>query len=182
MYISKPCSVDVNTLQLLSPASRVYFLPSSGLSRAASTAEMMSYSAASPSAVAPSSSDSESSPATSGNEGTERCRKLPVSSYSCGPLRVGLLRPEPLTLPVHLRVGAEALLHPPELLDAVLAFRLLLGVDEAAEGGLELLSAHAVGHASETWAVPVDLPRLWVEGGLGRVFLVFVRWSGRRRR
>lgn len=51
-----------------------------------------------------------------------------------------------------------------ELLNAVNTLRLLLGVDEAAESRLELLTTRAVGHTTQTWAVPVDLSGLRVEG------------------
>lgn len=56
--------------------------------------------------------------------------------------------------------------HVLELVDAIHALRLLLGVDEAAESGLELLAAGPMSHAAQARAVPVDLARLGVEGAL----------------
>lgn len=53
-----------------------------------------------------------------------------------------------------------------ELLNAVNALGFLLGVHEAAEGTLEVLSAGSVCHATKTRAVPVDLASLRVECGL----------------
>jgi hypothetical protein len=85
---------------------------------------------------------------------------------------------------VDIGVFTEAILHGPgrllvnkhhrqiyqhnilELLNAVNALGLLLGVDEAAERSLEVLSAWPVGHATEARAVPVDLASLRVECGL----------------
>lgn len=58
-----------------------------------------------------------------------------------------------------------------EFLNAVHPLRFLRRKHEAAERGLEILSARAVGHAAQARAVPVDLARLRVEGaflvGLG---------------
>jgi hypothetical protein len=85
---------------------------------------------------------------------------------------------------VDIGVFTEAILHGPgrplvnkhhrqiyqhnilELLNAVNALGLLLGVDEAAERSLEVLSAWPVGHATEARAVPVDFSSLRVECGL----------------
>lgn len=85
---------------------------------------------------------------------------------------------------VDLGVFAEAILHGPrnplvyinhlhvyqhnilELLDAVNALGFLLGVDEAAERSLEVLSARTVSHTTEARAVPVDLASLGVECSL----------------
>jgi hypothetical protein len=53
-----------------------------------------------------------------------------------------------------------------ELVDAVHALGLLLGVDEAAECIAELVAARPVGHAAQARAVPVDLARLGVECAL----------------
>ena len=53
-----------------------------------------------------------------------------------------------------------------KLVDAVHALGLSIGVDEAAECGLEFLSARTVGHASEARAIPVDLTSLGVESTL----------------
>lgn len=58
----------------------------------------------------------------------------------------------------------EAVLHVSELVDALDAFGLGLGVDEAAEGLLELGAARAVGHSAKAGAGPVDLARFGVEG------------------
>jgi hypothetical protein len=64
-----------------------------------------------------------------------------------------------LTLAVDVRVGAEALLHVLELLDALDTLRLFLRVDEAREGCPELGAARAVGHATET--LQVGRSRQW---------------------
>lgn len=56
--------------------------------------------------------------------------------------------------------------HVLELVNALHALGLLVGVDEAAERRLELLAARAVGHAAQAGAVPVDLARLGVECAL----------------
>jgi hypothetical protein len=53
-----------------------------------------------------------------------------------------------------------------ELVNAVHALGLLIREDEAAECRLELLSTRAVGHATQTRAVPVDLASLGVESTL----------------
>lgn len=68
---------------------------------------------------------------------------------------------------VNVGMGAEALLHRLEALDALGSLWLLLRVDEAAERGLECLAAGAVGHAAEAGAVPVDLASLGVCGPNG---------------
>ena len=53
-----------------------------------------------------------------------------------------------------------------ELIDAVHALGLLGGVHEAAECRLELLTTRAMGHAAQTWAIPIDLACLRVECAL----------------
>lgn len=67
---------------------------------------------------------------------------------------------------VSLKSDSESFGNIIELLNAVDSLGLLLGVHEAAEGSLEVFSAWAVGHTSETPAVPVDLASLRVECGL----------------
>lgn len=53
-----------------------------------------------------------------------------------------------------------------ELINAVHALGLLLGVNETAKGRLELLPTRPMRHAPEARAVPVDLACLGVEGAL----------------
>jgi hypothetical protein len=53
-----------------------------------------------------------------------------------------------------------------ELVNTVHPLGLFRGVNEAAESGLELLAARSMGHATEAWAVPVDLASLGVECAL----------------
>lgn len=59
-----------------------------------------------------------------------------------------------------------------ELVNAIHALGLLLGIHETAECSLEVLSTWAVGHTTQAWAVPVDLTGLRVEGGLLSGFLL----------
>jgi hypothetical protein len=85
---------------------------------------------------------------------------------------------------VHVRMLAEAILHTPvdlvsmdavkavkprynvlELLNALNTLGLLVRVHEAGECCPELLSARAVGHTAQAWAVPVDLASLRVKSG-----------------
>jgi len=53
-----------------------------------------------------------------------------------------------------------------ELVDAVHALGLFSGVYEAAERRLELLTTRAMGHAAQTWAIPIDLACFRVECAL----------------
>jgi hypothetical protein len=74
-----------------------------------------------------------------------------------------------------------------ELVNAVHALGLLLGINETAECSLEIFSTWAVGHATQARAVPVDLTGLRVERGLLsglllkflRVHATFQRLGGR---
>jgi hypothetical protein len=79
---------------------------------------------------------------------------------------------------------AEAVLHPLELVNAIDALRVFGRVDEAGEGGLELLAARSLSHAAEARAVPVDLARYRIVGSFLRFllgdFLRLGRHRGRR--
>lgn len=145
------------------------------------------------SASAASARDTRSKPSSSSDasrssaSASERCSD--VSSRATPGQREGG-KGKGRTVAVDVRVLAEALLHAAELVDAIDALGLGLGVDKAREGRLEVLAAGPVGHAAEARAVPVDLARFRVErrllgrrvgGGRGRVCCVGDRLLGRLR-
>lgn len=105
--------------------------------------------------------------------GGDRSRgiSLGLIVFQLGAVHVGMLTEAVLHTPVEIcQHGCDKGVSIPrynvlELLNAIDALGLLVRVHEAGECCPELLSARAVGHTAQAWAVPVDLASLRIESG-----------------